>query len=97
MQRLPFIMVASAIEAALQRNKCAARVVPAPSLPLFGVVPLSYCVVVCIEKAWRGCREWAAGQIQKDPTFFTRLAHRQTPDFLWIGCADARAPVRVVL
>lgn len=54
-------------------------------------------VCAAIEAALRRNKEWAAGQIEQDPTFFTRLAHRQTPDFLWIGCSDARAPANTLL
>jgi len=37
-------------------------------------------------------KAWAKEQVQMDPDFFNRLAHIQTPDFLWIGCSDSRVP-----
>lgn len=37
-------------------------------------------------------RAWAAQMVAQDPTFFDRLAHQQTPRYLWIGCADSRVP-----
>lgn len=37
-------------------------------------------------------KAWAKEQVQIDPDFFNRLAHIQTPDFLWIGCSDSRVP-----
>lgn len=37
-------------------------------------------------------REWAKKQQKQDPEFFSRLAHIQSPDFLWIGCSDSRVP-----
>lgn len=37
-------------------------------------------------------REWAASQLNEDPEFFNRLAHIQSPEFLWIGCSDSRVP-----
>jgi carbonic anhydrase len=37
-------------------------------------------------------KAWAKEQIETDPAFFSRLAHIQTPDFLWIGCSDSRVP-----
>ncbi|WP_115719744.1 carbonic anhydrase [Gallaecimonas mangrovi] len=37
-------------------------------------------------------REWAHQMRQKDPNFFERLAERQNPHLLWIGCADSRVP-----
>jgi len=33
---------------------------------------------------------WAAGVDAADPTFFDRLSHQQTPEYLWIGCSDSR-------
>jgi carbonic anhydrase len=37
-------------------------------------------------------KAWAAEKIEDDPEFFSRLAHIQTPEFLWIGCSDSRVP-----
>jgi len=37
-------------------------------------------------------RDWAAAQEQRQPGFFTRLLGQQTPQYLWIGCADSRVP-----
>lgn len=37
-------------------------------------------------------REWAKEESIKDPEFFHRLAHVQSPKFLWIGCSDSRVP-----
>lgn len=37
-------------------------------------------------------KSWAAHQADDDPTFFTKMAEGQNPEFLWIGCADSRAP-----
>lgn len=36
--------------------------------------------------------EWAQRQKDEDPTFFVKMAESQQPEFLWIGCADSRAP-----
>jgi carbonic anhydrase len=35
---------------------------------------------------------WAASMEQRDPGFFSRLLTQQTPQYLWIGCADSRVP-----
>ncbi len=35
---------------------------------------------------------WAAEKLNLDPTYFENLAATQTPEFLWIGCADSRVP-----
>ena len=37
-------------------------------------------------------KAWAKAQSEADPTFFEKMAAGQSPDFLWIGCADSRAP-----
>ena len=39
---------------------------------------------------------WAAAQLSKDPEFFDRLAHLQTPELLWIGCSDSRVPANEI-
>jgi carbonic anhydrase len=37
-------------------------------------------------------RRWASEVEQREPGFFTRLLKQQTPQYLWIGCADSRVP-----
>ena len=37
-------------------------------------------------------KAWARESVEDDPDFFNRLAHLQTPEFLWIGCSDSRVP-----
>jgi carbonic anhydrase len=37
-------------------------------------------------------KAWASEVVKGDPQFFERLAHIQTPEFLWIGCSDSRVP-----
>ena len=41
-------------------------------------------------------KAWAAEKVADDPDFFNRLAHLQTPDFLWIGCSDSRVPANEI-
>jgi carbonic anhydrase len=41
-------------------------------------------------------REWAAKKVADDPAYFDRLAHLQTPEFLWIGCSDSRVPANEI-
>jgi carbonic anhydrase len=37
-------------------------------------------------------KAWAREMVERDPEYFNRLAHIQTPEFLWIGCSDSRVP-----
>lgn len=39
---------------------------------------------------------WARDKVEKDPDYFNRLQHLQTPEFLWIGCSDSRVPANEV-
>ncbi|HAL95056.1 MAG: carbonate dehydratase [Chitinophagaceae bacterium] len=41
-------------------------------------------------------QEWAAEKISKDPGYFERLSHLQSPEFLWIGCSDSRVPANEI-
>ncbi|EIE18471.1 beta-type carbonic anhydrase beta-CA1 [Coccomyxa subellipsoidea C-169] len=36
-------------------------------------------------------RKWAEECIAKDPTYFSKIAGSQSPEFLYIGCSDSRA------
>ncbi len=40
---------------------------------------------------------WAASKRRHDPEFFRRMAERQTPNYLWIGCSDSRVTANDVL
>lgn len=42
-------------------------------------------------------RKWAESIRQKDPEFFSRLSRQQTPEYLWIGCADSRVPANEIV
>jgi carbonic anhydrase len=41
-------------------------------------------------------KAWAAEKLSDDPKYFDRLAHLQTPEFLWIGCSDSRVPANEI-
>ena len=41
-------------------------------------------------------RLWAEEIKSQDPDFFAKLARQQTPDYLWIGCADSRVPANQI-
>lgn len=42
-------------------------------------------------------RAWASNIKQDDPTFFEKLASQQSPEYLWIGCADSRVPANEII
>ncbi len=42
-------------------------------------------------------RAWADKIKQEDPGFFERLSEQQTPEYLWIGCADSRVPANQIV
>ena len=41
-------------------------------------------------------KAWASEKVKDDPEYFNRLAHIQTPEFLWIGCSDSRVPANEI-
>ncbi|MBS1849688.1 MAG: carbonate dehydratase [Acidobacteria bacterium] len=42
-------------------------------------------------------RRWVAKITAQDPEFFQKLSHQQTPQYLWIGCADSRVPANEIV
>ncbi|HWH14852.1 MAG TPA: carbonate dehydratase [Miltoncostaeaceae bacterium] len=42
-------------------------------------------------------RAWADEMEARDPGFFRRLAAVQSPEYLWIGCADSRVPANEIV
>lgn len=40
---------------------------------------------------------WAESLKKDDPTFFEKLAKQQAPEYLWIGCSDARVPANEIV
>lgn len=42
-------------------------------------------------------KAWALEVEERDPSYFQRLARGQTPEFLWIGCADSRVPGDIIV
>jgi carbonic anhydrase len=41
-------------------------------------------------------RSWAARMEAQRPDYFSRLAHQQSPKYLWIGCSDSRVPANEI-
>lgn len=48
------------------------------------------------EKLLKENKGWAKEKVENDPKYFDRLAHLQTPEFLWIGCSDSRVPANEI-
>ncbi len=42
-------------------------------------------------------RAWARQMNQVDPSFFSKLADLQAPEYLWIGCSDSRVPANQIV
>ena len=42
-------------------------------------------------------RKWAEHVNETEPGFFAKLAEGQTPEILWIGCADSRVPANQII
>jgi carbonic anhydrase len=42
-------------------------------------------------------RAWAENRKLEDPRYLERLSRTQTPEFLWIDCADSRVPANEIV
>jgi len=42
-------------------------------------------------------RSWADGVRSANPDFFRKLSQQQSPEYLWIGCADSRVPANEIV
>lgn len=42
-------------------------------------------------------QRWSDATRKADPEFFNKLAKRQSPEFLWIGCSDSRVPANQIV
>src|SRR4051812_31976148 len=42
-------------------------------------------------------RQWSEKIHQRQPDFFLRLSQQQSPQYLWIGCADSRVPANEIV
>ncbi len=42
-------------------------------------------------------RTWAQSLRAQDAEFFLKLAHQQSPEYLWIGCSDSRVPANQIV
>jgi carbonic anhydrase len=49
------------------------------------------------EQVFENNKKWVADQKAADPEYFDKLAQGQSPDFLYIGCADSRVPANQIM
>lgn len=49
------------------------------------------------EQVFENNRQWVAQNLERDADFFHRLATHQSPDYLFIGCADSRVPANEIM
>jgi len=49
------------------------------------------------ERIFENNKQWAREKVDKDPEYFKRLCNIQSPEFLWIGCADSRVPANEII
>ena len=50
-----------------------------------------------LAKLFDNNRAWAERIKKEDPQYFQRLSETQTPEYLWIGCADSRVPANEIV
>src|SRR3954463_2815826 len=50
-----------------------------------------------LEELFKNNREWSERIRSQDPEFFSKLSRQQTPNYLWIGCADSRVPANQIV
>jgi carbonic anhydrase len=50
-----------------------------------------------IERLFEQNRAWAASMVAGNPGYFTALAEKQAPEYLWIGCSDSRVPANQIV
>lgn len=49
-----------------------------------------------INKLFDNNRKWVSDQLKTDKDFYKNLANSHQPEFLWIGCSDARVPANEI-
>jgi carbonic anhydrase len=50
-----------------------------------------------LEHLFASNRAWSENIRKRHPTFFTELSQQQSPEYLWIGCADSRVPANEIV
>lgn len=52
---------------------------------------------VTLEDLFANNRRWAESILEQDADFFQQLSRQQSPEYLWIGCADSRVPANEIV
>src|SRR5678810_572318 len=50
-----------------------------------------------LDELFKNNREWSERIRSQDPEFFSKLSRQQSPNYLWIGCADSRVPANQIV
>src|SRR2546428_806940 len=50
-----------------------------------------------LQELFSNNRAWAERICRADGGFFEKLAHQQSPRYLWIGCSDSRVPANEIV
>lgn len=50
-----------------------------------------------LQQLFENNERWSEAIKEEDPSFFEKLAQQQTPEYLWIGCSDARVPANEIV
>src|SRR5690348_11127267 len=85
----------SAAQRRLLSNRCASVFTAAASTS--GRPDVDAAAVKTLAHLFDSNRRWAADITARRPDFFQRLAAQQTPEYLWIGCADSRVPANEIV
>jgi carbonic anhydrase len=50
-----------------------------------------------LDELFKSNKAWADQIHRQDPEFFSKLSRQQSPNYLWIGCADSRVPANQIV
>ena len=62
-----------------------------------GTVPTADTADTGLARLFEFNRHWAKRIEEAEPGFFEKLAHLQSPEYLWIGCSDSRVPANQIV